>query len=186
MNYIIWHTVSSTVDLLGKEIRDRSLDFSKIITGKQSFEPRWKECANIVKKFLPIATSALYVRNFFKNGSREIALEMVNSIREEFVSILSTVPWMDESTREAALEKAKAMVSHIGYPDELMDDSKLNKYYEGLTIDEEKYFESIQLVANKTLNSFRKLVNKTDWETHSNVATVNAFYSSNQNSFRQF
>lgn len=41
---------------------------------------------------------------------------MVNGIRAEFEKILTTVPWMDKTTRSAALSKAKAMTTHIGYP----------------------------------------------------------------------
>lgn len=96
---------------------------------------------------------------------------------------------MDESTREASLEKAKKMTAHIGYPDELMDDSKLIEYYENLTVDESKFFDSMVRISkfesDKTLKTLRKLVNKNDWEAHANVAIVNAYYSSAENSIRK-
>lgn len=174
---------------MNKQIRDRHLDFSKVKSGKKSFEKRWQECIDVVLETLPIATSALYVKNFFKKDSRDVALEMVNSIKEEFAKILEGVSWMDESTRKAALNKAQKMIAHIGYPDELMDDSKLLKYYGNLTVNEGKYFESIVNVTKfetvKNLESFRKLVNKTDWETHSSVAVINAFYNPQENSIRK-
>lgn len=139
---------------------------------------------------LPIATSALYVKNFFKRESRNVAREMVEAINEAFQKILENVSWMDESTREAAMKKATGMVAHIGYPDELMNNTKIDEYYENLTLDENKYFESVINVTRfdnmKTMKSLRKLVNKTDWESHANVAVINAFYNPLENSIRKF
>jgi len=37
------------------------------------------------------------------------------------------------SFREKGMDKAKAMTHTIAYPDELLDDSKLNAYYENVT-----------------------------------------------------
>jgi predicted metalloendopeptidase len=56
-------------------------------------------------------------------------LEIVNNIQEQFREVLQTVDWMDEVTRKHALEKAKAMSAHIAYPDELLDDKKIDEYY---------------------------------------------------------
>lgn len=96
---------------------------------------------------------------------------------------------MDESTRDASLEKAKKMIAHIGFPDELIDDSKLIEYYGNLTVDESKFFESMVRISkfdsDKTLSTLRKIVNKSDWESHSNVAMVNAYYNSAENSIRK-
>lgn len=189
VNYIMWRTASSAAILLNKQIRDRSLEFSKVLSGKTSFEVRWRECVDMVLGNLPIATSALYVKHFFKKESRDMALEMVNAIREEFQGILKSVSWMDDSTRDASLEKAKKMTAHIGYPDELMDDKKLIEYYDNLTIDENQYFESMLNInkfdSEKALSKLRQVVNKSDWETHAYVAMINAFYNAAENSIRK-
>jgi len=178
-------TVAST-SLLTEELKRRRLQFSAAVSGKQEQPPRWKECISVASGSLGAATGALYVRKYFKHDSKAAALEMVESIREEFVKILESVPWMDEKTRAAALSKAKNMTHHIGYPDELMDDEKLIDYYKPVNVDENLYFESI-LNVNKfgTYRSFKKLrepVNKTEWISHSGAAIVNAYYSPNKNS----
>lgn len=114
---------------------------------------------------------------------------MVNGIRAEFEKILKEVEWMDDKTRKAAEKKVKAMSTHIGYPDEIMDNSKLEEYYKDLNIDPSTYLESV-LSMNKfgsdyAFNKLRKPVNKTDWVTHAKPAIVNAFYSSIENSIRK-
>lgn len=140
--------------------------------------------------YLPIATSALYVKNFFKKESRDAAWEIVNSIRNEFENTLNVTEWMDDDTRMKALEKAKKMAMHIGYPAELTDAKKLLKYYKGLVIDERKFFDSVVNITRfdtkKVASSLRKPVNKTDWEDHANVALINAFYNPVENSIREY
>lgn len=132
---------------------------------------------------------ALYVRKHFKEDAKQTALDMVNGIRAEFMKILEQVDWMDETTRQAALEKAKAMTTHIGYPDEIMDNAKLIEYYKDLNIDPDRYLESVMNMnvfgTDYAFNKLRKPVNKTDWVTHARPAIVNAFYSSIENSIRE-
>lgn len=117
------------------------------------------------------------------------ALEMVNGIKKEFELILNEVNWMDEETRQSALNKLRAMSTHIGYPDEIMDNSKIQKYYETLEIDENNYLSSVLNMnvfgTDYAFNKLRQPVNKTDWRTHARPAVVNAFYSSIENSIRK-
>lgn len=81
------------------------------------------------------------------------------------------------------------MSSHIAYPDELLDDKKLEEFYEKLELTTDNYLEGI---LNLTLfgveysfSKLRKPVNKSDWVTHGRPAIVNAFYSSIENSIRK-
>lgn len=114
---------------------------------------------------------------------------MVNNIRNVFHDILDEVSWMDDMTKEEAKRKLKHMTTHIGYPDEMLDDDKLAEYYRKLDIDADKYFESfLKMNVFGTDYSFNKLrlpVNKTDWIRHARPAVVNAFYSSIENSIRK-
>lgn len=78
---------------------------------------------------MSIAAGALYVRKYFNEDARQKAVEMVTDIQTEFIDILKKVEWMDEVTRKNALDKAASMTSHIAYPDELLDDRKLEEFY---------------------------------------------------------
>lgn len=98
---------------------------------------------------------------------------------------------MDEETRKSALDKAASMTSHIAYPDELLQDSKLEEFYEKLELaDNASYLKNIlNLTLFGTEYSFSKLrkpVNKSDWVSHGRPAVVNAFYSSIENSIRTY
>lgn len=187
-NYVMWRVAAESTNYLTDALRKRQLKYASVIIGQQSEEPRWKECIDLVTSNFQIATSALYVRKYFNEGSKKVALEMVNNIKREFEEILKTVPWMDDSTRGTALAKVKNIATHIGYPDELIDDKNLVKYYENVKVDENKFLESILSInvfaADRTYQKLRKAVNKTDWETHSKAAVVNAAYSPIENSIR--
>lgn len=184
----MWRITGFSSYFLTEQLRKRQLQYSTAISGKQEQEPRWKECIDLASGSLSTGSGALYVRKYFKKDSKAAALEMVNSIKEEFEAILKTVPWMDDTTRAAALCKVKTMVTHIGYPDELMDDKKLTEFYNNITVDESKYLESILSInifgTDRAFKKLREPVNKTDWITHSKPAVVNAFYSSIENSIR--
>lgn len=95
---------------------------------------------------------------------------------------------MDEETRAAAIEKAQSMTSHIAYPDELTDNNKLEEYYSGLELEPNTLLKNVLRIRifkdNHIIHKLRKPVNKTDWETHTMPATVNAAYSPLENSIR--
>lgn len=114
---------------------------------------------------------------------------MVNNIRKEFESLLGKLPWMDAATKTAAIDKAKALSEHIGYPNELADNAKLEEYYASLEIVRDDWLlNALRLRKFKTDLKFSRLrepVNKTEWLEHSKVAVVNAFYSPLENSIRE-
>lgn len=96
---------------------------------------------------------------------------------------------MDEDSRKAAIDKAHKMNYHIAYPNELVDNNKLEEYYQDLDLDEHALFHNVLSIRifkrNKLINKLRKPVNKTDWENHSMPFVVNAFYSLLENSIRR-
>lgn len=128
----------------------------------------------------------MYVRKYFSEESKKTAVEMVDDIRDEFINILHNVTWMDDETRAKAIKKAELLTTHIGYPNELADNEKLEEFYENLEMEPDNI-----LLNTLRLNVFQKdfnynrlriPVNKTDWLTHSIPATVGAAYSSLENS----
>lgn len=187
-NYVMWRAAASSVSYLTDGIRKRQLQYSTALSGKTEREPRWKECVDTVSGSLAISVGAMYVRKYFKEDAKKNAVEMVADIRKEFTEILKKVDWMDEETRKSALDKAASMTSHIAYPDELLEDKKLEQFYEKLELTTDNYLEGI---LNLTLfgveysfSKLRKPVNKSDWVTHGRPAIVNAFYSSIENSIQ--
>lgn len=105
-----------------------------------------------------LAIGSLYIKYYFDDAAKKNALDMVEGIRKEMYQILKTVDWMDERTRydfktfdefsfvqkvnvaflcfiirKNALDKARSMVNHIAYPDELLDDRKIEEFYSNVS-----------------------------------------------------
>lgn len=138
---------------------------------------------------LSTSVGALYVHKYFNEESKKGAASLVKSIHEEFLETLKNVPWMDETSRVAAIEKAHKMNYHIAYPDELVDNSKLEEYYHGLELETDSLLQNVLRIrkfnSDHAISKLRLPVNKTDWETHSFPTVVNAFYSLLENSIRK-
>merc|ERR1719471_2062118 len=149
---------------------------------------KWRKCVGAASGSLANAVGSLYVTKYFNEDSKAEALMMVSEIRRQFERLLDEVDWMDEDTKRQARVKAQGMVEHIGYPSELLDQSKLEDLYAGLELDSEHYLgNALNMTVFGTNYAFSKLrerVNKTDWVRHGRPAVVNAFYSPLENSIQ--
>jgi len=61
----------------------------------------------------------------------DIQVETVfKSVMTSFKSHIAAASWMDEATRDTALDKADAIERKIGYPDLVTSPTFLDQYYE--------------------------------------------------------
>lgn len=115
---------------------------------------------------------------------------MAKDIHKEFIKTLHRVSWMDDESRRAAIQKAEAMVFHIGYPNELNDNKKLEEYYRDLELEPDSLIYSALRIKtflwDRKINKLHTPVNKTDWETHSVTSNVDAYYSLLENCICMF
>ena len=58
------------------------------------------------------------------------AVQMIESIRDEFMTIVDECDWMDAETREDAKRKARNMEVYMGFPEYILDPVQLDKEYE--------------------------------------------------------
>lgn len=185
-NYLMWRTVDYASYYLSMLVRKRQLAFSTVTTGKKEYPPRWKECISMTNNKLSISLGALYVREYFEPDAKSVATQIVDNIREEFKEILRANDFMDNQTKRAAMEKVNAMASHIGYPNELLDDRKLEEYHKGMELDSNSLLKSVlklnTFYANYSFNELRLPVNKSEWISHAATTFINAYYSFEENS----
>jgi len=187
-NYLMWRAAAASMAYMNEAADKISLKFSKKLTGKSEEPPRWRKCVGAASGSLANAVGSLYVTKYFNEDSKAEALMMVSEIRRQFERLLDEVDWMDEDTKRQARVKAQGMVEHIGYPSELLDQSKLEDLYAGLELSPNAYLgNALNMTVFGTNYAFSKLrekVNKTDWVRHGRPAVVNAFYSPLENSIQ--
>ncbi|VDM28415.1 unnamed protein product [Toxocara canis] len=120
--------IVNEVDFL-KRLTELLKDFLRMLIGKQVKSPRWKDCSSAASGRMSYAASALYVRAHFNKADKEAALAMIDDLHAAFRLMVLTNDWMDNKTRNIAIEKSKAMQSLIGYPDFVESDKELDEYY---------------------------------------------------------
>lgn len=184
VNYIMWRYTSAWSFQLDSRYDDVQQNFLRMLIGKQVKSPRWKDCSSAATGRMSYAASALYVRKHFDKKDKEAVLEMIDNLHGSFREILISNDWMDNKTRAFALHKDEKMQSLIGYPDFVLNDAELDKYYETLRLSEgDTYAMMVQKTSRwSQLRSFHRLIEPVDRsEFGISSSTVNAFYSSLKN-----
>ncbi|XP_043270899.1 neprilysin-2-like [Venturia canescens] len=185
-NYLIWQAMSNLLPHLNDAIRDKVQIFMATYFGNTERKSQSRECIETVLAKLPLATSAMYVRKYSDEETKRNIAKMVMDIKEQYNITLSQIGWMDEKTRMKALDKLNAMVTYISHSDEMLNEEKLNAFYQKLDLSGDNYFENLLNLTlfnmEIPLEKLRKPVNKTDWTDDKYSATVNAFYDRIDNS----
>uniref|UniRef100_A0A1Y1N0P2 Peptidase M13 N-terminal domain-containing protein n=1 Tax=Photinus pyralis TaxID=7054 RepID=A0A1Y1N0P2_PHOPY len=184
-NYIMSQFVYTMVPFTSTQMRSRRLKYIQHFKGTSQMNPRWRECTEQASKELPIASGSLYVQKYFSDEAKRGAETMVNYLKDEFLHMLQTSKWMDDATRKKAVKKALKMSSQIGYPEEYLDDAKIDGVYENLNVDTNDYLTLTlnieRVISDKSYKELRMLMNKTDWTQQSSVTVVNAYYNPTEN-----
>ncbi|XP_029471165.1 neprilysin isoform X2 [Rhinatrema bivittatum] len=182
-NYLEWRYIMDLVSSLSRPYKDTRNDFRKALYGTTSETAIWRRCANYVNENLQNAVGRLYVQEAFAGESKHVVEDMIKQIRDVFIHTLEDLSWMDAETKIKAEQKARAIRERIGYPNDIMDDNKLNADYKDLNYKEDEYFENILqnigFTLNKAFKKLREQVDKEEWIT--GAAVVNAFYSPSRN-----
>lgn len=186
-NYVQWRTVFSRITTLSRRFLYRYLDYARVTTGTTSLTPRWDKCVNYVENSLVYATGRLFVNAHFQEDKKHMMEELIDGIRWAFMDILEKEnDWMDEETKQKALDKAHAVLAKVGYPEFILNDTYLNEDLKQLQFNERDYYgnvmQTLKFIAQSDLAWLRKSVPRKEWFT--NPTTVNAFYSSSTNQIR--
>ncbi|KAK4879425.1 hypothetical protein RN001_007571 [Aquatica leii] len=185
-NYIFIEYADNLIPYLTETLKIRRALFYKLIDVDYIPKPVSAECRMISYLSVGLQVDYLYVTRYFNKTVKEQAEQLVMDIRTEFVEILKKVDWLDNETRAHAIEKVLAIKQYIAYPTELLDPENVDAYYDKLVLNSTNYLMAI-LSVNKFLqhldySRLRQPRNKTNWLLHTTPLTVNAFYSTSENS----
>ncbi|KAK0395635.1 hypothetical protein QR680_001367 [Steinernema hermaphroditum] len=183
-NYVLWRYTGSWSFQLDERFDNAQQDFLKALLGKKSKSPRWKDCQSAAGSRMAYASGALYVRAHFDKADKDAALAMIDDLHGAFRELVLTNNWMEDKTRDIALEKAKEMQSLIGFPDFIYNDTALDEYYAKLHLEADDSYPQLVQKASKWAQerAFERLLEPVDRaEFGISSAVVNAFYSSLKN-----
>uniref|UniRef100_A0A4W6DH36 Endothelin-converting enzyme 1 n=1 Tax=Lates calcarifer TaxID=8187 RepID=A0A4W6DH36_LATCA len=183
-NYMIMKVVRKMVSILDQRFQDAEQRFLEVMYGtKKSCTPRWKLCVSDTDSALGFALGAMFVKATFAEDSKAIAEDMVAEIKWAFEDSLKYVSWMDSDTKKAAKEKADAIYNMVGYPEFIMNATKLDKVFNDFEVVSDLYFQNVMqyynFSARVTADQLRKTPNRNQWSM--TPPTVNAYYNPTKN-----
>ncbi|CAI5687042.1 unnamed protein product [Oreochromis niloticus] len=183
-NYMMMKVVRKMASILDQRFQDAEQRFLEVMYGtKKSCTPRWKVCVSDTDSALGFALGAMFVKATFAEDSKAIAENMVTEIKQAFEDGLKYVSWMDTETKKAAQEKADAIYNMVGYPEFIMNATKLDKVFNDFAVVSGLYFQNVMQYYNfsgrVTADQLRKPPNRNQWSM--TPPTVNAYYNPTKN-----
>ncbi|KAG0049846.1 hypothetical protein BGZ83_005339 [Gryganskiella cystojenkinii] len=187
-NYFVWKLILKRAASLSTEFSKPLRVLSGAMTGVSSnaTTERWKECVQTVDTNLGDLSGHYFVEETFKDTTLEQMSEMIESIRSTYREDFPKLDWLDNTTREGALQKLNAIQGRIGYSTEdpdIKSSQSLDEHYKDVKIDDKDYYgnlvRALTWTAQKGLSNLGKPVNKKS--VLFVPQTVNAYYSAFQN-----
>ena len=179
--YLAYHFISDHAQYLPKAFDDaRFAFFSTTLAGVQTQRERWKRGVQLVNGALGEAVGAIYVAKYYPPAAERQMTELIENLRAAYQQRITGSPWMDETTRKAALVKLAAFEPRIGHPATYLD-------YSSIKVDRSDLLTNAMHVAEfrhqLDLQRLPKPVDRTLWAM--TPQTVNAYYNplSNQITF---
>ena len=170
--YLRWHVLRDAAPVLSTPFVNEDFRFNQKLTGARTLLPRWKRCLQATDSGLGEALGEEFVKLYFTPENKARTLEMVHNLEAALKARLSTLAWMNDSTRQAAIVKLAAFDNKIGYPDHWRD-------YSALTLDKGSYYTNLTRAQafewQRDLHKIGRPVDRTEWGM--STPTVNAYYN---------
>ena len=172
-DYYLWQIVSGAAPYLSDDFADAGFEVSKVMSGVQQQQPRWKRVQGATESRLGEAIGQLYVAEYFPESSKKYMENLVENLRTALGKHIINLPWMSDETKLQAIKKLNAITVKIGYPDKWKDYSSMNidpnlSYYENI--------HNANLWMNDDHNAkWGKPVDRTEWGM--TPQTINAYYN---------
>lgn len=175
--YYAWQVINGSANYLGKEFVDANFAFyGTTLSGVTQQRPRWKRVQRSVNDAMGEAVGQMYVAKYFPAEAKERMITLVKNLQEAFKQRITEAEWMDQKTKDIAIDKLGSVLVKVGYPDKWRD-------YSGLEIKKDSYLANIVrsnvFDIDYNLSKINKPTDKTEWGM--TPQTVNAYYNPTTN-----
>jgi putative endopeptidase len=164
--------ISKKAALLSKPFRDAEFEFSKVFSGQQVKEARWKTMVNMTDGGLKDLLGKLFVEKYFPPEAKKRMDTLVNNLQKAFKERIQKLDWMSDSTKQRAVAKLNTFMKKISYPDKWIS-------FDDVEISRDNFFDNNTSIAkheyNRMIKKIGKQVDKTEWGM--TPSTVNAYYN---------
>ena len=174
-----WDVINSAASYLSSDVRAAQFDFySRTMRGTKEDYPLWKRATAQAENIMGEALGRIYCKRYFPASSKARMEKLIENLQISLAERIKAQTWMNDSTKQNALDKLASFYVKVGYPNKWKDLS-------GLTIDPSKsYYENVQ---NARLFWDKKAIeekagkptDKDEW--FMTPQTVNAYYNPTTN-----
>ncbi|MDX9692273.1 MAG: M13-type metalloendopeptidase [Acholeplasmataceae bacterium] len=179
-----WMIISNALKFasdLTDEIRVAGGAFMRALSGTKEAQSKEKFAFYQAYNRFNQVVGLYYGENYFgpiaKNDVKTMVHEMINVYKERITSN----EWLNEKTKEKAIQKLNALTVHVGYPDELppyYDQFEVGSYEEGSDLIQEK-LRMTRIISAFNFEKYNKEPNRNIWGMPASM--VNAYYSPTNN-----
>ncbi|XP_019617448.1 PREDICTED: endothelin-converting enzyme 1-like [Branchiostoma belcheri] len=183
-NYMLWRLMLVYHQHLSWDYIHAYREFYVAVTGREEFLGTWRYCFQFTDANMGWALGSLFIRDHFADDNKANIEGLAMRIKQKAIDQLNQVTWMDQATREAAKAKILSIKDSLGYPLDLLDDSGLDDYYTGLTVNYTDHFANVINAAGYRRTYYgRRLAKKThlyEWDVKTYSTFGNYLYSYNE------
>lgn len=175
--YLRWHAVHAQAASLSAPFVNADFAFfGNTLLGTPKLQPRWKRCVALVDAQLGEALGQEFVDRAFGPELKARTLKMTEQIEQAMHDDLAGLDWMSSKTKEKAVEKLKAIVNKIGYPDQWRD-------YSAVAVARDDFYGNVQRATQfevrRRFDKIGKPLDRGEWGM--TPPTVNAYFSPQMN-----
>lgn len=176
-DYLAWSVINEAAAYLSDDFVEANFDFyGRTMSGMQQNRPRWKRVTSTLNGVMSEALGQLYVQKYFPPEAKDRMLTLVSNLQEAFKTRINEATWMNQATKDLAIEKLNAILVKVGYPDKWRD-------YSGLDIRDDSYFANIlrsnEFDVQYSMNKINKPTDRDEWGMPPQM--VNAYYNPTTN-----
>lgn len=110
------------------------MDFKRRTEFVEAMPKNQDQCLKFLIQSLPLALGRLFVDSKFSSDDRNAAETVINAAFASMAKMIIGVDWLDPFSDANAQTKLNGYIRNIGYPDWILDDTKMNDYHSGLNL----------------------------------------------------
>ncbi|XP_055340460.1 neprilysin-1-like [Paramacrobiotus metropolitanus] len=129
ITFLGWRLLDLYSSTLPFSVRRFFEEYSRLITGMEEQEPRWKDCISYASELFPLPVGALYTDAAVPKEARASLQKMIKDLKAAMREMIDGTSWMSRATKEEALAKLDNMAEFVLYPDWFVDPAKLDHDY---------------------------------------------------------
>lgn len=119
--------------------------FEHQLWGIANAHQRFEQCLSVVRRNLPVAFTSLLVKRFTNKKMIEDAYDIANRTMRIIINIVKNDETLPPFHRNFMVQKLTSLKLVLGYPEELLDDQKVEEFYRELNLTGKENFLKLEL-----------------------------------------